>query len=239
MSTLNGGPRPFINTNGLVLNLDAGNTLSYPGSGTTWTDLSGNGLNATLNNGPTFDSANGGNLSFDGTDDYGSIPDSNTIDFSTSVSICVWLNRVGNVTLAEEIVIHKESGISPTGGFQLSVNGNNGSYSLRVRSASNVNDTFVGNSGTITVGNWNFLCLTYSSGTIIGYINGFFDSSKSTSVSSLGNNNNGLGICSVAASVAVGNVGNFKIASINLYNRVLSPTEIYQNYYALKSRFEL
>ena len=43
-----GGPE--INDSGLVLALDAGNTKSYPGSGTTWTDLSGNGLNATIAN---------------------------------------------------------------------------------------------------------------------------------------------------------------------------------------------
>jgi len=56
--------------NGLVLCLDAGNTKSYPGSGTTWTDLSGNGNNGTLTNGPTYSSSNGGYISFDGTDDY-------------------------------------------------------------------------------------------------------------------------------------------------------------------------
>jgi len=40
--------------NGLVLYLDAANPTSYPGSGTTWFDLSGNGYNATLINSPTF-----------------------------------------------------------------------------------------------------------------------------------------------------------------------------------------
>jgi hypothetical protein len=56
--------------NGLVLCLDAGNTKSYPGSGTTWTDLTGRGNNGTLTNGPTYSSANGGSLVFDGTNDY-------------------------------------------------------------------------------------------------------------------------------------------------------------------------
>ena len=61
---------PEINESGLVLALDAGNTKSYPGSGTTWTDLSGNGNNATLVNGPTYSSGNGGFIAFDGVDDY-------------------------------------------------------------------------------------------------------------------------------------------------------------------------
>ena len=61
---------PNIVEDGLVLALDAGNTKSYPGSGTTWTDLSGKGNNGTLTNGPTFDSGNGGAIFFDGGNDY-------------------------------------------------------------------------------------------------------------------------------------------------------------------------
>ena len=58
---------PEINESGLVLCLDAGNTKSYPGSGTTWSDLSGNGNTGTLSNGPTYSS---GSIVFDGSDDY-------------------------------------------------------------------------------------------------------------------------------------------------------------------------
>ena len=57
-------------TDGLVLALDAARTLSYSGSGTTWTDLSGNSNNVTLTNGPTFSSDNFGAIVFDGTNDY-------------------------------------------------------------------------------------------------------------------------------------------------------------------------
>ena len=52
---------------GLVLALDAGNTKSYPGSGTSWSDLSGQGNTGTLTNGPTYSSADGGSIVFDGT----------------------------------------------------------------------------------------------------------------------------------------------------------------------------
>lgn len=54
---------------GLVLNLDAGNTASYSGSGSTWNDLSGNGSNVTLTN-TTFSAANGGSIRFNGTSSY-------------------------------------------------------------------------------------------------------------------------------------------------------------------------
>ena len=60
---------PKIVTDGLVFAVDAANKKSYPGSGTTWTDLAGSN-DGTLTNGPTFDSGDGGSIVFDGTDDY-------------------------------------------------------------------------------------------------------------------------------------------------------------------------
>jgi prepilin-type N-terminal cleavage/methylation domain-containing protein len=71
---------------GLVINLDAGDTASYPGSGTTWTDLSGNGNNGTLYNGVSYSSANSGILVFDGVDDYATVPG---VRFSPSTSFTV------------------------------------------------------------------------------------------------------------------------------------------------------
>jgi len=61
---------PKIVTDGLVLCLDAADRNSYPGSGTIWRDLSGNGNHGTLTNGPTFDGGNGGSIVFDGSNDY-------------------------------------------------------------------------------------------------------------------------------------------------------------------------
>lgn len=65
----NNGPR--ITTNGLMLCLDALDRNSYPGTGTTWFDVSGNGYNATLTNGPTWSSA--GYFTFDGSNDYADV----------------------------------------------------------------------------------------------------------------------------------------------------------------------
>ena len=61
---------PRIVTDGLVLCLDAADKKSYPGSGTTWYDRSGNGNNGSLVNGVGYVGTNGGSLSFDGVDDY-------------------------------------------------------------------------------------------------------------------------------------------------------------------------
>ena len=61
---------PSIVRNGLALCLDAANSRSYPGTGNTWTDLSGNSRNGTLTLGPTYSISNNGSIVFDGTDDY-------------------------------------------------------------------------------------------------------------------------------------------------------------------------
>lgn len=69
-------------TSGLICHVDASRTDSYPGTGTTWTDLSGNGNHFTLTNGPTFDAnANGGAFNLDGSDDHIT---NTSIDLSTS-----------------------------------------------------------------------------------------------------------------------------------------------------------
>ncbi|MFM7065351.1 MAG: hypothetical protein ACKO0U_00750, partial [Gammaproteobacteria bacterium] len=61
---------PEIVNSGLVLSLDAGNARSYPGSGSTWTDLAAAARTGTLTNGPTYSSSNGGSIVFDGVNDY-------------------------------------------------------------------------------------------------------------------------------------------------------------------------
>ena len=63
---MNYGPK--ITTNGLVLCVDAADKNSYPGSGTAWNDIGGQGYTGTLTNGPTFNSSNNGSIVFDGTD---------------------------------------------------------------------------------------------------------------------------------------------------------------------------
>jgi hypothetical protein len=73
-----------IVTDGLVLNLDAGFTPSYPVSGTTWYDLAGTN-NGTLTNGPTFNSANGGRIQFDGANDHVTLGNQSALGFTNGI----------------------------------------------------------------------------------------------------------------------------------------------------------
>ncbi len=84
--------RDIVRT-GLVLDLDAAQPLSYGGTGTTWNDLSGNGNNGTLTNGPTYDSSNGGSIVFDGVDDKST---TNITSFGNNTTWEAWVNRTTN-----------------------------------------------------------------------------------------------------------------------------------------------
>jgi len=75
---------PNIVTDGLVLCLDPADKNSYPGSGTTWYDLSGNGNHGTLVNGPGFSTESGGSITYDGNNDYVTVPDSS--DFAMGIT---------------------------------------------------------------------------------------------------------------------------------------------------------
>ena len=111
---------PSIITQGLVLALDAADRNSYPGSGTTWTDLSGNGNTGTLTNGPTYNSANGGSIVFDGSNDY--------VNFSYNSS----LNIGGlNITLSSWVRPTSLVNLNAGGGIIVRDSGsNNGLYEI-------------------------------------------------------------------------------------------------------------
>jgi uncharacterized delta-60 repeat protein len=98
---------PSIITQNLSLCLDAANPKSYPGSGTTWTDLSGNGNTGTLTNGPTFDSDNLGSLSFDGVDDYSTLTSNYTLSAGWTLSF--WGNPIFDSTVFVNTVFYSAS----------------------------------------------------------------------------------------------------------------------------------
>lgn len=92
---------PAIVTDGLVLCLDAANKRSYPGTGTTWTDLKG-GNNGALANDASFNSANAGGIVLDGTNDYIEIQDLEETNM-TNVSFSVGL-KLDNLSSDYDII---------------------------------------------------------------------------------------------------------------------------------------
>ena len=238
MSTIGNWRGPNIIKEGLVLYLDPGSPNSYYNkTGTTIKDISGNGNNCTLNNQPTYLNTNGGNISFDGTNDYGVIPNSNSLvfnnsDFTLSVWVKIPIFSIGELSGWGFIFTKGMTTMAPanTWGFgQSSTNTNRLSFQF----GSNTNGIFdiVMNSGILADG-WHNVTVVKKSNVGSMYIDNVFSISGVTT-STLSSTSDiwvsGMGPKYTSTSLSV----------IKLYNKSLSLEEMTQNYNVLKSRFGL
>jgi hypothetical protein len=228
---------PKIVTDGLVFYVDAANSKSYPGVGTTWSDLSKNTNNGTLTNGPTFNNGNGGSIVFDGVNDYVNFGDIINFERTDSFSINLWL-KLGIKSV--QIIISKwiNDGyeiftINPGKIGWTLANTGGGVNQIRIDSATN----------TFSNGEIFNLCVTYngssSSSGLLMYKNGSLLNTTSIYNNLTANisNSHEFRIGANASTSPLYMVGN--TFSSQIYNRVLSSTEILQNYNATKSRFGL
>ena len=215
-----------IVTDGIALALDAGNIKSYPGSGTTWSDLTSNSHDLTLINGPTYSSTDGGLIDFDGANDYATTSGSSTVSISASqdFSFDAWIKiddtginsifNIGDYSLLTGFVFYTAS---PTG--NLSVYTNN---------------TFAFSSGAVTANAWAHVALSRSGSTVTVYLNtssvGTFTQSAALS------GQFDLAISKYGGSYS--NAHNGKISNARLYiGKALTSAEVTQNYNALKNRY--
>ena len=220
-----------IVTSGLVLNYDAAQRRSYPTTGTAITDLSGTGNNGTLTNGPTFNSANGGTIVFDGTNDYINCGSSISINPS-ALTYCAWIKGTA-FTNAYISVISKNEPLNTTATLLIKSNGKLALY-IYANAIVNYDGTGV---NTLSVNNWYHLCLTYSSAAgLKGYVNGSVDGSAAAN-GAITTSSQPVWIASHPS--IPGRNFNGNVSNAQIYNRALSATEILQNYNATKSRFGL
>jgi len=220
------GPR--IVTSGLVLALDAADKNSYPGTGTTWRDLSGNNNHGTLTNGPTFNGANGGSIVFDGSTQYVNVTNVASLN-ATTQTISLWHNAT-TLPSRESIIISKNDTVGSFNGYNIfSAN------STQIKAASGGGATSVGlGGGTTSV--WYFVTLTFSiNGTATFYLNGVSNSSAACVNFTMSSNPLTIGrSLDTFWSLYTG-----RIAVVQVYNRVLTAAEVLQNYNATKGRFGL
>jgi hypothetical protein len=209
---------PFVNS-GLVLNLDAGNTESYPGTGNTWIDLSGNGNNGTMS-GATYSAANGGSILISGSS-YVNLGDPTTLRFGTGDWTYECWVKTGN--LGTNTLISK--GYSP--GFEAFWYG--GLLSVWI-SGAGANYT-----GSWSNNTWYHIVFSKINGVYYVYKNGTsFGQTNSTSDISASGTNWWIGQRTGGDYTLNGN-----ISVTRMYNKGLSAAEVLQNYNALKSRYGL
>lgn len=207
-----------IVTTGLILYLDAGVPASYPGTGTAWTDITFNGNNGTLTNGPTFSSANGGSILFDGVDDYIALTNVN-------LNISAANNFVWNAWIKTPAVLSGYKMIFSTNQNYIYLALFNNQFAFDTRVAAQVRF------GTLTTNTWYNVTIVRRSDVDYRYINGVLidtnaDAFTPTSTFNIGRwaFNNTL-------------YYNANISVISMYNTSLTATEVLQNFDTLKSRY--
>ena len=215
------GYNPKVVTDGLVLALDAGNTKSYPGSGTAWTDTVG-GNTGTLTNGPTYSSGDGGSIVFDGSNDYIQLSTNSDLTFSGDFTYETWL--LTDVQTGSKQVWYMSNNIS----FQFTDNLSPDQFTYY----SNITGTK--SYGIISNNTWAHAVVTKSGNTLTGYLNGA-QVWTDTPGSSVTHDFSGIRIGTRATQS--GYYWDGKMSVIRIYNKALTASEVEQNYDALKGRY--
>lgn len=223
---------PDIIRAGLVLQLDAGEPTSYPGSGNIWYDISGFNNNGTLYNGVSYNSIGGGSMSFNGNNTYVQIPDSSSLSPVTGITIFSWTrsNAYGNYT-----IVGKQSA------YQNQTIGTNGiENSIYTPSQQWIQPT-TGNN-ILSTSLFNCICNTYDVG---DYTHRTYHNGAELSVGDLPykrptqENINDSSLPLYIGAWGDGNSEYFNgyISTVLIYNRALTKYEVLQNFSAYRFRY--
>jgi len=217
-------------TSGLQLYVDAGNSSSYSGSGTTWADLSTNSRDCTLTGGPSYSSADGGSFYFAGPNSGEYAQMSGSISTSTGATFFAFIKRDGENTNFNGLIFSRGSGGSTSGMNTISVNNTTAlSYHW--------NDSYQP-FGNLKPSNltWTMVAVTFGSNQAIGYMGTSGGITSQTVTQTTGSTT--LADVEIAGNHAFSDryfKGYISVAMI--YNRPLSSTEITQNFDAFKARY--
>ena len=225
-----------IVTDSLQFHLDAGNTASYPGSGTTWTDLSGNGRNGTLTpaiSGPTYTPSNGGAIVFDG---FGDVVTCGTSAFpSGDISVFSWV-YLTSFQLEWNIICTKW--FNPAASdfhYALKSNLANGT-NIRQNLYTTSNADIYGTS-TYSTNTWYQIGFTLvNGGTLTFYKNGATDGTSASVSRTPGSSTLQVSDDRISG-VGFSIFG--RIPQITIYSKALSASEVTQNFDALRGRYGL
>jgi hypothetical protein len=229
----------------LVLYLDAGNSSSYPGTGTTWTDLSGNGNHFTLYNGTGYSIGGGGSLTFDGVNDYAASTSNINLTSYTHVAVEVFYRS--NTTSAGMVFEHTANWNTNTGGFGMSVN-TNGNAGSTNQNHTNHNTEVARNYLVSDNSTWNHNLnlysriadstgrLTYINGLLTSFVSGGFypTDTITTAGGSFAN-----AIFYISSRGGSSSFFNGSVGSIRVYGFKINAAQTLQNFNASRRRFNI
>ena len=225
---------PRTVTDGLVLALDAGNIKSYPGSGTTWTDIIGRGNTGTLTNSPTYSSQNGGSIVFNGDTNYvENLAPNLGISGDTSVTLSCWFYNSVNSSDNQALLVY---GNGSTGGDSISILLRNLSFYASFNGGL---DAVIADN-VYALNTWNNVVVTKTPGAINTttklYLNGVEQTITSASSSTPSLSSRVVRVARWTADASPFYLQGGVSAAL-IYNRALSAAEVLQNYNSLKNRF--
>jgi hypothetical protein len=223
-------PTPTVVTSGLTLYLDAGNAASYPGTGTTWTDLSGNSNNGTFNTTPTYNSSLGGYFQLNGGQIVQSFP-SSISPAGSSRTVMVWFNMAD--TTRRGLIATRDT--NSNGGWAFVLNRNASGNLSYFAIAGGLIETAAG----ISSNTWYMATATYNYSTTTAqlFINAVSLGTQSSFTADSSSGFNGVAAAEQQNDLGAAFSGKYSI--VNIYNRVLSDAEILQNFNFFKSRYGL
>lgn len=226
-----------IQTDGLIVYLDAAYKKSYPKTGTTWTDLSSGGNDGTLTNGPTFNSDNGGSITFDGSNDYADISSGIGMASDSSHTGCAWI-RMPNVSDTDRRFFFESA--DDSNNFVLSLAWRNNTsqniFQAWTTDGGGSNYTSADSTTNPVDDTWYYVCQRTDStaNTLDIFVNGIKEGT-STSATFTIDSFDSMAIGTYRSKNDRYMKGN--ISNVTIYNRALLDGEITQNYNAQKGRF--
>ena len=217
---------PDIVDNGLVFAIDAGSGRSYPGSGTTVTDLVGTN-NGTLTNGVGYSSANGGSFTFDGTDDVIVTPGTAATNISTTLTAEAWVYyESGNGR------IFQKDGSTYTRCWEMG--GYGGYFRIELWHSNGVGMPASSAPSALTVNGWTYIAMTFDGTDVKMYQNAVLVKT----INFPGNIRTDINTpLTIGGHWGAGEYFDGNIGPIRLYNQALTAAQVTQNYNAQKSRF--
>jgi hypothetical protein len=209
-----------------------GNILVGNYSGTTWTDLSGNSNTGTLTNGPTYSSANGGSIVFDGSNDNIQLAGTN---FSlNTMTISAW-NYSSNFN-QNGFMFEKTTNGAVNTQYSLFYNSSNDIY-YRTYGLSTLDLAVNTTTAGVVNNQWNNVVATWDGTNKRIYVNGVLRATSATLSGTVTQNTTGAAFIGIYG--GGGYPFNGRISQTQIYNRALTAQEIQQNYNASKSRYGL
>lgn len=220
-----------INRDGLILYYDAGDVDSYSGSGNTIYDLSGYGNNGTIYNSPSFSTSNGGNLVFNGSNNYIRTPYNISLKPPLGNTVETFIYIEPNVYWASVIQSPQTNDTHTPNYFDYAIYlSTDGIMHTRIDGEGISTST-----GVFNFNVWNQFAITWARNIIKFYLNGVNISTISTTKSSIIYDNATDILIGTNASITEQFKGKFAIARV--YNRMLEPFEIAENFQSTRSRF--